>query len=91
MYLKDALQRYVASLRVRAKESTVKQAEFHQSVLERLLPNRPVTALRPSYIDDFIMFRRFDGVSDATINGSLRVLRAPFDRDWEKAGCSFAW
>jgi len=86
MYLKDALQRYVSSLRVRAKDSTVKQAEFHQSVLERLMPNKPVTSIRPSSIDAFIIARRAEGVGDASINGSLRILRATMRLFMEESG-----
>lgn len=83
--LRDALQAYEHKARVTGKAKSVKQVELHARTLQRVLGRDfNVATMRPSDVDHFSRFRTAEGVSRATINGSLRILRAAVNRAWEE-------
>lgn len=78
MKLDDALADYAESLLVRSKRTTAKTAGTHMRAIRKWFSTfAQVSDITPARVDGFVQHLRDDaGLSDATINGALRVLRA---------------
>jgi site-specific recombinase XerD len=75
--LHDLLLDYTAHLRARSKRASVEQAEVHSELLRRHFGREfNVSQMGQRDLDGFISAREATGKKAATINGSLRVLRA---------------
>jgi integrase len=73
--LDDVLSDYLAHLRVHAKPRSLSEARVHTRHLLRVLGAK-ANAGSPRIVEQFIAARVGEGVERATINGSLRILRA---------------
>lgn len=78
------LNNYYRSLqRLGKKKSTLKQVAHHSGVLVRVMGEGTVT---PMCVERFVEARRVEGLAAASINGSLRVLRAALAYDTKVHG-----
>lgn len=79
--LHDAMRAYIVGLRARGKSSSVRQAEVHAETLRRHVgAGFDVRELTVDHVDAFATARLAEGVSRASVNGSLRYLRAALRR-----------
>ena len=76
MTITEVLRGYLTSLSVRAKPSTVKTTRCHVRRLDAGLGPKMAAALGRSTVEAYAATRLETGVSRATVNGELRVLRA---------------
>lgn len=75
--LADVFRSYASSLRLRGKANSVGQAEIHLNLLTRHYGRGfNAAALTAVDVDGFVRKRRREGRAAASVNGSLRYLRA---------------
>jgi hypothetical protein len=67
---------YVSHLRSRAKASSIAQVRVSQRHFRRILGDLPADRVTPAAIDRFVAQRLDEGVKPASVNVSLRNLRA---------------
>ncbi len=77
--LKRILEVYLDRMRIYCKPTSINAARLaHQRFLNHF-GKRSVYDFRPHDLNGFILQRREEGVTDETINGDLRALRAAFN------------